>query len=134
EVSDMTVIELDAITKTYGEVAALRNVDLRVERGEVVALLGPNGAGKSTTFELLLGLLRPSAGRVRVLGRRPGGAVRARIGAMLQYAGLPEQITVAELVRLIGRSYPATLPVDEALARTGLLDRRGRTVGDLSGG
>jgi len=99
-----------------------------------VALVGPNGAGKSTAFELLLGLIRPTGGHVEILGHPPGGAVRGRVGAMLQTAGLPEQVTVRELVRLVGRSYPASVPADEILERTGLRTRAGRTVTDLSGG
>jgi ABC-2 type transport system ATP-binding protein len=130
----MTVLEMRSVRKEYGDVVALTGVDLRVERGQIVALLGPNGAGKSTAFELLLGLIRPTDGEVTVLGRPPGGPVRCRVGAMLQTAGLPEQVTVRELVRLIGRSYPAALPLDEVLQRAGLASRAGRMVTDLSGG
>ncbi len=130
----MTVLEMQGVRKEYGEVTALDGMDLAVERGEIVAVLGPNGAGKTTTFELLLGLIRPSAGSVRVLGEEPGPRVRGRIGAMLQSAGLPEQVTVRELVRLIGRSYPQMLDVDDVLGRTGLTKRARRTVTTLSGG
>lgn len=130
----MTVLEMQGVRKEYGGVPALDGLDLTVQRGEIVAVLGPNGAGKTTTFELLLGLVRPSAGSVRVLGEEPGPRVRGRTGAMLQSAGLPEQVTVRELVRLIGRSYPQSLDVDDVLARTGLAKRAGRTVTTLSGG
>jgi len=127
-------VELTGVTKRYGAVRAVDSLDLHVRHGEVVALLGPNGAGKSTTFELLLGLLRPTEGTVRVLGQTPGGGVRGRIGAMMQGAGLPEDVTVRELVRLIGRAYPSALDVDDVLRRTALTDRARRTVTDLSGG
>jgi ABC-2 type transport system ATP-binding protein len=130
----MTVLEMRSVRKEFGGVVALTGVDLRVERGQIVALLGPNGAGKSTAFELLLGLIRPTGGQVTVLGQPPGGPVRRRVGAMLQTAGLPEQVTVRELVRLIGRSYPAALPTDDVLRRAGLASRAGRMVTDLSGG
>ncbi len=123
----MTVIEMSAVTKEYGTVHALDGVDVTVERGEIVALLGPNGAGKTTTFELLLDLARPTHGRVEVLGGPPSAA-RGRVGAMLQSAGLPEQVTVRELVRLIGRSYPRAVPVDEILERVAP-HRPGRTDG-----
>ena len=129
----MTVIEMSEITKKYGSVDALDSLDLTVERGGIVALLGPNGAGKTTMFELLLGLARPNRGRVEVLGGAPSAA-RGRIGAMMQSAGLPEQVTVRELVRLIGRSYPHALPVDEVLKRVNLTGRATRTVTTLSGG
>lgn len=130
----MSVIELHQVGKTYADVRALHQVDLSVERGEIVALLGPNGAGKSTLFELLLGLIRPSSGEISVLGGAPGGRRRSQVGAMLQRAGFPDQATVAEMVRLIGRSYPASLRVDDVLHRVGLVDQRSRTVGVLSGG
>jgi len=127
-------LEMRRVRKDYGDVAALADVDLQVERGEVVALLGPNGAGKSTAFELLLGLIRPTSGDVKVLDHAPGGQVRTHVGAMLQTSGLPDQVTVRELVRLIGRSYPASLPVDGILERTALTSRATRLVTDLSGG
>ena len=130
----MHVLTLEGVEKRYGDVVALAGVDLTVERGEVVALLGANGAGKTTAFEIVLGLVRPSAGSARVLGGAPGKTARARIGAMLQGAGLPEQVTVTELVRLIACSYPASLPVTQALGRVGLTDRADRTVTSLSGG
>jgi ABC-2 type transport system ATP-binding protein len=130
----MAVVQMRAVRKEYGPVVALAGLDLRVERGEIVALLGPNGAGKSTTFEVLLGLVRPTRGEVTILDLPPGGPVRRRVGAMLQNAGLPELVTVRELVRLIGRSYPASLPVDYVLERTGLTSCATRTITDLSGG
>jgi ABC-2 type transport system ATP-binding protein len=109
ERGSVSEVRLDQVRRTFGDVVALDDVDLEVRRGEVVALLGPNGAGKSTLFELLLGLVAPTAGTVRVLGEPPGGQVRSRVGAMLQTAGLPEQVTVSELVELVGRSYPWSL-------------------------
>lgn len=129
----MSVVELEQVGVRYGEVVALDGVETVVGRGEVVAVLGPNGAGKSTLFEVLVGLVRPTEGSARVMGAVPGGA-RHRVGAMLQHAGLPDQISVAELVRLVGRSYRDALPVDEVLGRAGLTTRRNRTVGVLSGG
>jgi ABC-2 type transport system ATP-binding protein len=129
----MTVLEMRDVRKDYGGVAALAGLDLTVEAGQVVAVLGPNGAGKTTAFELALGLGRPTSGTVEVLGAAPG-TQRGRTGAMLQGAGLPEQVTVRELVRLIGRSYPVALPVDDVLDSTALADRADRTVTALSGG
>jgi len=131
----MPVLELSGVTKTYGRLPALDSVDLEVEAGELVAVLGPNGAGKTTMFELLLGLSSPTEGGIRVLGRAPGRrGVVGRIGAMLQGAGLPENVTVRDLVRLVGRSYPRSLRVETVLERVGLAARGGRTVTDLSGG
>ena len=130
----MNAVSIRGLSKTYGDVAALTDVSFDIDEGEVVALLGPNGAGKSTLFELMLGLVQPTTGSLRVLGDAAAGEVRHRVGAMLQDGGLPGQVTVAELVHLIGRSYPSMLPVDEVLARTGLSDRRRRRISALSGG
>ncbi len=130
----MAVLELKQVGVRYGELVALDQVETAIHRSEVVAVLGANGAGKSTLFDVVLGLRRPSDGAVRVFGRPPGGGLRPRIGAMLQHAGLPGQVTVAELVRLVGRSYPWPLAVDEVLARVGLATKGDRTVEVLSGG
>ncbi|MFP5332742.1 MAG: ATP-binding cassette domain-containing protein, partial [Acidimicrobiia bacterium] len=74
--SEAAVIEVEDISKRYGDVVALDGISLRVARGEVVALLGPNGAGKTTTVEILEGYRRADSGHVRVLGEDPhrGGA------------------------------------------------------------
>src|SRR3979411_834995 len=71
------VIELIAARKVYGQVEALRGVNISIEAGEVVAMLGPNGAGKTTSISLMLGLRRPSSGQARLLGLDPTD-IRAR--------------------------------------------------------
>ena len=76
-------LEIHGLTKSYGKVAALRGVDLEVDRGEIFGFLGPNGAGKTTTIRCLLDLIRPDGGAARVLGLDPQAeavAVRARVG------------------------------------------------------
>jgi ABC-2 type transport system ATP-binding protein len=129
------VIVATGIRKQYGTVEAVAGINLTVTAGEVVAVLGPNGAGKTTTIELLLGLRRPSAGRVRVFGQRPDAPrVRGRVGAMLQDAVAPESLTVVELVGLVGRYYPYALPVGDVLARAGLARAGSVRIGELSGG
>jgi ABC-2 type transport system ATP-binding protein len=128
------VVRIDGLVKAYDGVRALDGVDLTVRAGEVVAVLGPNGAGKSTLFEIVLGLLRPSAGEVRVLGARPRAETRLRIGVMMQSTGMPESVTVREIVRLIGRAHPRALPTREVLQRVNLLPHADRRVTDLSGG
>src|ERR687890_2134438 len=100
---------------------AVDRLDLRIGRGETVALLGPNGAGKSTTVSAVLGLLRPDAGTVEVLGRAPGDAVRADcVGAMLQHGGLPGEARVGEVLHLVRRSYADPWPLDDLVATTGI--------------
>src|SRR5689334_14193681 len=116
-----TAISLHNVAKRYGDVPAVRGIDLHIERGEPVALLGQNGAGKSTTIGMLLGLVRPDAGRAEVCGRTPHQAVaEGRTAAMLQDTGMMPGVTVGELVGLGHRLYPGALPVDRALDLAGL--------------
>ena len=100
------VIRTEGLVKDYGKVRALAGVDLVVRRGELFGFLGPNGAGKSTTIRLLLDLLRPTAGRIEVLGRRPsqGGALlRARIGYLPGELSMTGRKTAADLLRYFAR-------------------------------
>jgi ABC-2 type transport system ATP-binding protein len=129
------VASLEAVNKNYGDVRALRNVDFRVRAGEVVALLGPNGAGKTTAVKLLLGLMPPNSGRVRVFGGDPTNPEnRMRTGAMLQVGRVPETLRVREHIDLFSSYYPAPLPAADVLAAAGLEKLRDRKYSDLSGG
>jgi ABC-2 type transport system ATP-binding protein len=95
-------VAVAGLTKRYGELWALRGIDLTVRTGECVALLGPNGAGKTTTVEILEGYRRRTQGAVSVLGEDPGrppASWRARIGVVLQDASDQRLLTVAEVVR-----------------------------------
>ncbi|MFD5109556.1 ABC transporter ATP-binding protein [Streptomyces cinereoruber] len=123
------------VTRAYGAVRAADGLDLAVRRGETVALLGRNGAGKSTAIGLLLGLDEPDDGRVELFGGPPARAVAAgRVGAMLQEGRPVSRVTVRELVGFVARTYPAPMPVAEALALAGLTALAGRRVDRLSGG
>lgn len=128
-------IELAGLTKSYGQVRAVRGIDLTVGAGETMALLGPNGAGKSTTIDLLLGLSRPDAGTVSVFGTSPGEAVRAGwVGGMLQTGSPPDHLRVRELVALVASYYPRPLRVDDVLRVTGARAFADRWTTKLSGG
>jgi ABC-2 type transport system ATP-binding protein len=100
------VIQIDGLVKHYGKVEAVRGIDLRVARGEVFGFLGPNGAGKSTTIRCLLGLLRPTAGRIGAFGldsTHDGVALRRRLTYVPGELRLPDRLTGMELVASIGR-------------------------------
>jgi ABC-2 type transport system ATP-binding protein len=132
-------IELQGLEKSFktpgGTVNAVRGVDISIRAGEIVALLGPNGAGKSTTIDMLLGLARPDAGSVSVLGRTPEEAVLAgTVGAMLQVGSLIQDLTARELVAMVASLYPAPLDVDEVMALVGIEAIAGRRTQKLSGG
>ena len=129
------VAYLHSVTKNYGPIKALDNFSFRLEPGEIVTLLGPNGAGKTTAIRLLLGLIGPSAGGVRVLGRDPRDAdTRTHIGAMLQVARVPEVLRVRELIDLFRTYYPQPLPAKEVVHTAKLNGLEDRLFGKLSGG
>ncbi len=135
EAPGQVVAELRGVRKHYGDVEALRGVDLKVRSGEVLALLGPNGAGKTTSVGLLLGLLKPTAGDVRLFGGDPQStAAKVRVGAMLQISGVPATLKVREHLELFASYYPAPLPVARALEVAELVEVADRPYGKLSGG
>ena len=133
-----TAILCRSLVKVYpGGVAAVRDLDLEVRRGECFGLLGPNGAGKTTTIEILEGLLPPTSGEVEVLGRRWGTddrEIRSRIGISLQETRLSEKLTVRETLRLFRSFYPRGLDPPEAIDLVGLGEKADARVGKLSGG
>jgi ABC-2 type transport system ATP-binding protein len=129
------VASLDAVSKNYGSVRALRGVNFQVRAGELVALLGPNGAGKTTAVKLLLGLMPPNGGKVRVFGADPTNPEnRTRTGAMLQVGRVPETLRVREHIDLFSSYYRNPLPASEVMAAAGLEKIRDRMFADLSGG
>ena len=132
------VIGTEGLTKHYGSVHAVHDLDLRVERGEIYAFLGRNGAGKTTTIRMLLGLIRPTAGRIEVLGHTldPRGGSQEwlrRVGFLVESATAYPNLTVAENLdvqrRLTGAPRAA---VSEAIERLGLDDYAGRRADRLS--
>jgi len=137
--TDELGIRMRALAKSFpgrgGIVRAVAGIDVDVAAGETVALLGPNGAGKSTTIDMVLGLLDPDEGSVRVFGRDPHEAVAAGIvGAMLQTGGLIRDLTARELVEMVASLYPRPLPVDEVLDLVGIRGIADRRTQKLSGG
>lgn len=138
----MALIATESLTKTYrGGVTALADLTVAVEPG-IIGLVGANGAGKSTLIKILLGLLPPTDGRVRVLGRDPttqSDQVRARVGYMPEHEALPPDLSAAELVTHLGRmsGLPRTVArerASEALRHVGLYEERYRSVGGYSTG
>ena len=140
----MSVVELRGVTFSYNGSPALVNVSLEVPRGSFTALIGPNGAGKSTVLRLLLGLLRPQQGEVRVLGKRPGKPGLS-IGYVPQRMRLPHgfPLAVHEVVLMgrYGRLGIGRRPgredhekVVKALARVGMEQSARRRFSELSGG
>ncbi|MDE1919108.1 MAG: ATP-binding cassette domain-containing protein [Patescibacteria group bacterium] len=136
------IIEVRNLTKTFGDIAAVKDVSFSVEEGGIFAFLGPNGAGKSTTIKMLTTLLRPSSGTMRIAGRDPvmdPDLVRHSFGIVFQDPSLDEDLTAVENLELHGVLYNvprATLAtrIEELLALVELSDRRNDFVRDFSGG
>jgi ABC-2 type transport system ATP-binding protein len=128
-------IVLSRLSKSYGNVRAVRSVDLAIAPGETVAILGPNGAGKTTTIEMVLGLTRPDSGTVTLFGKSPAEAVAAgTVGGMLQTGALVEYLSVRELVTMVASVYPRPLPVEHAMRLAGVTELAERRTNKLSGG
>ncbi|WP_314415268.1 ATP-binding cassette domain-containing protein [Streptomyces kroppenstedtii] len=130
----------EGLEKRFGDVHALRGLDLAVAEGTVCGLLGPNGAGKTTAVRLLTTLLRPDAGSARIAGHdlvRESAAVRRAIGVTGQYASVDGDLTGRENLRLFARLHrlPKTAArADELLERFELTDAADRTASTYSGG
>ena len=136
----VNVIEVKGLKKSYGQVHAVRGVDLSIPAGEIFALLGPNGAGKTTTVEILEGFRSRDAGQISILGFDPqtqGHAARQwrdRIGIVLQSAADAGDLTVTETVEHFRGYYSKPRNTDEVIAAVGLENKTGALIRNLSGG
>jgi ABC-2 type transport system ATP-binding protein len=131
------VIDIRGLRKSYGDVEAVRGIDLHVDHGEVFALLGPNGAGKTTTVEILEGYRERTGGEISVLGQDPAHAdadLKGRVGIVLQSTGVDPYLTVRETVDLYAGYYPSPRDIDEVIELVGLAEKRTTRVSKLSGG
>ena len=130
------------LTKRFGSFTAVDEIDFEVRRGEIFGFLGPNGSGKTTTIRMMLGLLRPTAGTVEVLGMEVAGRakeVRPRVGYMSQRFSLYNDLTVLQNLRFYGRAYGLDKDllherIQDALEMAGLEGRERIHTKDLSGG
>jgi len=135
-------ILVEDLTKSFGEVQALRGIDLSVPRGTVLGVLGPNGAGKTTAVRILTTLLPPDGGRAEVDGYdvvREAAAVRRSIGLAGQSAAIQEELTGRENLEIIGRLYHLRWPqarsrATELLEQFDLTDAADRAAKTYSGG
>jgi ABC-2 type transport system ATP-binding protein len=132
-----TVISAKGLHKSYGDLEAVRGIDIEVAAGEVFAFLGPNGAGKTTTVEILEGYRSRSSGEVSVLGVDPAHVTRGwreQVGVVLQECRLTPELTAREAVAQYAGYYPAPRDVDETVGLVGLADKAETRTSNLSGG
>jgi len=131
------VISVSGLRKSYGDLEAVRGIDLEVSKGEIFAFLGPNGAGKTTTISVLEGYLDRDAGAVEVLGIDPAEAGRdwrGRIGLVLQECQMERLLTVRETLEMYAGYYRHPRSVVETIELVGLTDKADDRAGRLSGG
>jgi ABC-2 type transport system ATP-binding protein len=128
-------VQVFGVTKDFGDVHAVRGIDLTLEQGEIVAFLGPNGAGKTTTIDMVLGLSQPTTGSVEVLGLQPRQAIsRGLVSAVMQTGGLLKDLSVRETIAYTASLFADTAPVDHVLRTAGIEAIADRKVGKCSGG
>ncbi len=136
------VVRTEHLSRSFGDLVAVRDVSLEVRRGEIFGFLGPNGAGKSTTIRMLCGILDPTSGRGFVVGHdiaKEPEKVKARIGYMTQRFSLYEDLSVTENLEFYAGIYglgprERAVRIAAVLARTGLEGRARQLAGTLSGG
>jgi ABC-2 type transport system ATP-binding protein len=136
----MSLIQVKGLKKSYGDVHAVRGVDLEIAQGEIFSLLGPNGAGKTTTVEILEGFRTRDAGTVSVLGFDPQSRGhqsrewRNRIGIVLQSSADAGDLTVLETIEHFSGYYSNPRKVDEVIYAVGLVEKESALIRTLSGG
>jgi len=133
----MSAIELSGVTKQFGDVTALHDLDLEVQDGEIYGFLGPNGAGKSTTIDILLDFVRPTSGRASVLGmdaQDDSLAIRQRTGVLPDGFHVYDRLTARQHLEFAIESKNATDDPDELLERVGIPDAADRKAGGFSKG
>ena len=134
------VIDVRDLNKSFGARHVVRDLALRVRRGEIFGFLGPNGSGKTTSIRMLCGLLTPTSGEGTCLGYdilREAREIKRHVGYMTQRFSLWEDLTIRENLRFVARMYgmdDVKARVERALAGLGLADRAGQLAGELSGG
>jgi ABC-2 type transport system ATP-binding protein len=133
-------IEVEGLTKSFDGRTVVRNLSMRVKRGEIYGFLGPNGSGKTTTIRMLCGLLTPDSGRGTCLGfdiRSEAEKIKTHVGYMTQRFSLYEDLSVRENLEFIARIYGIARPkaaARAAIERLGLHGREEQLAGELSGG
>jgi len=134
------VIDVQGITKRFGNRTVVNNIPMQVRRGEIYGFLGPNGSGKTTFLRMLCGLLKPDGGSGRCLGfdiRSESGEIKKNIGYMTQRFSFYEDLTIEENLDFIARIYGVPgrkAAVEKSLEQLGMTARRSQLAGTLSGG
>ncbi|NLK07892.1 MAG: ABC transporter ATP-binding protein [Firmicutes bacterium] len=134
------MIQTEGLTKRFNDFTAVNNLSIHVDEGEIYGFLGPNGAGKTTTIMMLLGMERPTAGRIRLFGTdlaQDYFAIKRRVGVLSEFHYLYEDMTAKEYLQFFAKLYEVEQParkIDEVLHRVALYNRRNELLGGYSKG
>ena len=128
------VIEVSALTKTYGSLTAVNAIDLSITTGRCFGLLGPNGAGKTTTIEMLEGIVKPTSGDIRLFGEPASKKLFRRVGIQFQNTALQDYLNVVETLKLFASFYENPADIDSLLDLCSLRDFAKQDARKLSGG
>jgi len=133
----MNIVEIDQITKSFGEKKAVADLSLQVPQGSIYGFIGPNGSGKTTTLRLIMNIFYPDRGEIRVFGEKLHGAACDRIGYLPEERGLYKRMRVREILRFYGglkSGRDVSAEVDRWLEKLGLADSAQQKVETLSKG
>lgn len=140
ETKQTTMVEVRQLVKQFGKLRVVNNLDMNIHTGETFGLIGPNGSGKTTLIRMLVGLIKPTSGNIRVMGERvPNSKVAAKTGYMTQLSALYLDLTARENLRFFASIYglrgkEQSARIMEMLERVELADRADDVVGTFSGG
>ena len=134
------LVEVENLTKTFGEFHAVDDVSFGIEPGEIIGMLGPNGAGKTTTIHMILGLITATSGRISIFGKSMAterGEILEQMNFTSPYVAFPFRLTVLENLMVFARIYNLRKPrarIDELLERFGITKLRDKAIARLSSG
>ena len=134
------LVEIENLTKTFGDFRAVDHVSFSIERGQIIGLLGPNGAGKTTTIHMILGLITPTSGRINIFGKSMAthrGEILEQMNFTSPYVAFPFRLTVLENLMVFARIYNLSRPrerIDDLLERFAITKLRDKAIARLSSG
>ncbi|PNB64923.1 ABC transporter ATP-binding protein, partial [Pseudomonas sp. GW456-E7] len=130
------IVSVRNVTKQFQQKTAVNNISFSIKKGEITAILGPNGAGKTTVISMILGLLKPGKGEIKLFNRVPDDQqVHEKIGVMLQEVSVMPGLKVNEILELFQSYYPNPLSMNELVSLTALTEKDLKTRAEkLSGG
>ena len=135
----MAILEVNQVSKSYGQFKAVDHISFKVEEGRIFSVLGPNGAGKTTTIRMIINILLPDSGKVTLFGQQMNDELKSRIGYLPEERGLYTKMKVIDMLIFLGRLHnmrpvDATYEADTWLQKLELFEWRDKKIEELSKG